>query len=303
MATFNRAHFISAALLSIQAQTHIDFECIIIDDGSTDDSEAVIKTVIYGDPRFRYFKRTKNYKKGLPGCRNFGLDLAVGSYIIFFDDDDIVHPDNLKICLRAFREDNIDFVHYKKKSFTELPDKPEIVDIIKEKELTKSDFFDVLTQKIGLASCTVMWKADCFKMVRFKENLTYAEEWECYLRILSHGKKGLIISNVLYFNRKHLNSNTGEYYLMDPIRRNSHSEAVVMVMANLSQLGLLTHSIVRYLVVQSYYLRECNGFLKLLQVSNFSEIQKIRWQFFYKILPLRLSITRLKVKIENRVRR
>ena len=92
MATYNRAHFIVETLQSIQNQTFQDWECIIIDDGGTDNTTEVIQPIVANDKRFQFVKRESNYQKGLPGCRNYGIDLARGDYIIFFDDDDIVHP-------------------------------------------------------------------------------------------------------------------------------------------------------------------------------------------------------------------
>jgi glycosyltransferase involved in cell wall biosynthesis len=89
MATYNRAHFIVETLVSIQNQTFLDWECIIVDDGGTDNTKEVIKPIIEEDKRFLYVQRDDIYQKGLPGCRNNGLDIAKGDYIIFFDDDDI----------------------------------------------------------------------------------------------------------------------------------------------------------------------------------------------------------------------
>src|SRR5690606_26015743 len=99
MATFNRAHLIGEALTSIQNQSYTDWECIIVDDNCTDNTKTIVETFIKNDLRFRYYLRHGNYKKGISGSRNFGIDLARGKSIIFFDDDDIVHPRNLEICL------------------------------------------------------------------------------------------------------------------------------------------------------------------------------------------------------------
>ena len=82
MATYNRAHFIVETLHSIQNQTFKNFECLIIDDGGTDDTLQVINPILNEDTRFQFLKRSVNYTKGLPGCRNFGLDIAKGEYII-----------------------------------------------------------------------------------------------------------------------------------------------------------------------------------------------------------------------------
>ena len=110
MATYNRAHFILETLLSIQKQTFGDWECLIIDDGGTDNTPEVIAPILAQDVRFQYMNRPETYLKGLPGCRNFGLDIANGEYIIFFDDDDIVHPLNLELCLKEIKNKDYFFV-------------------------------------------------------------------------------------------------------------------------------------------------------------------------------------------------
>lgn len=84
MATYNRAHFIVESLHSIQNQTFENWECFIIDDGGTDNTIEVIKPVLEKDFRFQFLNRPESYKKGLPGCRNYGLDLAKGDYVVFF---------------------------------------------------------------------------------------------------------------------------------------------------------------------------------------------------------------------------
>lgn len=91
MATHNRAHYLAETLESILNQTRPPDELIIIDDGSTDDTEAVIER--YRD-KVRYFKRIEN--RGKPASLNFGIPLATGSHIWIFDDDDVALPDALE---------------------------------------------------------------------------------------------------------------------------------------------------------------------------------------------------------------
>ena len=67
MATYNRAHFILETLNSIQNQTFKDWECLIIDDGGTDNTVEFIEYFLQEDNRFQYLKRENNYQKGLPG--------------------------------------------------------------------------------------------------------------------------------------------------------------------------------------------------------------------------------------------
>lgn len=299
MATYNRAHFIMETLLSIQAQTFLNWECLIIDDGGTDNTKEIVASIQEQDKRFQFLKRPINYKKGLPGCRNYGLDLARGKYVIFFDDDDIVHPDNLKMCLDVFKTNHTDFCHYQKMSFevqkTTINSNPAAI----VKLLTIADIEKIITQEIGLASCTVMWKKRCFETIRFNENLLYAEEWECYSSIIAENFKGIIIENVLYYNRKHPESNTGEFYKNNPIRRQSFTKAVLLVVQNLKEKQLLTGSLKQYFVTLSIDFTEYNLFNAILNVLDLPTFEKLKWQLFYMTYSVRLPIYKIKKALQK----
>jgi GalNAc5-diNAcBac-PP-undecaprenol beta-1,3-glucosyltransferase len=297
MATYNRGHFILESLLSIQNQTYLNWECLIVDDGGTDNTKEVIASILEHDSRFQFLKRPDSYKKGLPGCRNIGLDLAKGDYVIFFDDDDIIHPDNLKINIEVLERNNLDFCNYQKMSFEKQ--KPIIegnpISIIKS--LTKADIEKIITQKIGLASCTVLWKKQCFETTRFNESLLYAEEWECYCQIITKNFKGISISNVLYYNRKHIHSNTGEFYSNNPIHKASKKDAALLIIENLKSKEMLTDSLLRYFIQMSLQYKEYNLFESIIEASKLSAVQRFKWKIFYRLLPLRLSLYRIKKRI------
>lgn len=273
MATYNREKFIVESLKSIQAQTYTNWECLIIDDGCADNTESKITPILNTDSRFKFLKRPSSYKKGLPGCRNYGLKKAKGNYVIFFDDDDIIHPDNLEICLSIFRKkDDISFCNYIKQPFTKTFNY-DVVDRNKDFNYQDTDDYlleNVITQKIPFASCTVMWKKNCFNDNNFNENLLYAEEWECYQRILITNIKGVIISKILYYNRKHNQSNTGEFWSNNPKRVNSKKEAIKLVFANLYKNELLTPYLYKYLLNLSISFRDfklINSIFKITRPS------------------------------------
>ena len=103
MPVYNAAPFLKQALDSILAQTYRDFEVIVINDGSTDDSEAIIKR--YTDPRIRYFHQPN---AGVAATLNRGLSLATGKYIWRHDADDISLPEKLEKEIR-FLESHPDY--------------------------------------------------------------------------------------------------------------------------------------------------------------------------------------------------
>lgn len=89
--TYNRAHCIGVALQSVLDQSYVHWECLVVDDGSTDNSEVVINSWVQEDSRFHFYTRTR-LPKGAPTCRNIGLENAQGSYVIFLDSDDYLLP-------------------------------------------------------------------------------------------------------------------------------------------------------------------------------------------------------------------
>lgn len=84
--TYNRAHLIGRAIQSVLNQTYKDFEVIIVDDGSTDNTEDIIKEFQKKDKRIKYIRHDKN--KGGSAARNTGIKVARGEYIAFQDSDD-----------------------------------------------------------------------------------------------------------------------------------------------------------------------------------------------------------------------
>ncbi len=90
MPAYNAEKYIKLAIESVLSQTFTEFELLIINDGSTDDTEKIIKS--YEDRRIRLFTQEN---KGVIGALNYGLQLARGKYIARFDADDICYPDRL----------------------------------------------------------------------------------------------------------------------------------------------------------------------------------------------------------------
>jgi glycosyltransferase involved in cell wall biosynthesis len=301
MATYNRAHFILETLLSIQKQTFVDWECIIVDDGSTDNTKEVIAPILENDSRFQFLKRPDKYKKALPGCRNYGLDLAKGEYIIFFDDDDIPHPQNLELCVLELLDPDISFCRYIREVFFE--DFDYVFDYSKTYTsfyIDKKDIERMLKNELQFNSCAVMWRAACFEKNRYDENLMYCEEWELYSRIVSSGIRGISIEKCLFFGRKHPDSMTGEYNRKSAFRKASYAEAVLLVVQNLKNKQLLSYSLKRYFIAFSIDFEEYRLFKRIVTVLELPTFEKLEWQIFYKALPLRLKFYRMRKSIRKR---
>jgi GalNAc5-diNAcBac-PP-undecaprenol beta-1,3-glucosyltransferase len=287
MATYNRAHLIEESLTAIQNQTFENWECLIIDDGSTDATQEILKPYLLGNSRFKLYKRFKDYKKGLPGCRNQGIDLAKGKYLIFFDDDDIVHPQNLEICVREFKSGKYDYCRFGREAFTgEFFKHFRDVKSYEKNILDYKSFEDVIIGKIPFNSCQVMWKKQCFNKNKFNESLMYAEEWECYARILSNGFVGANILKVLYYGRKHPQSNTGEFWLGNKKRRESQIKAVKLVIDNLIKKQLFTKTLFRHFIQMGIFLKDFSIIKYTIQLSGSSFEIKLKYYSLYYFYPI-----------------
>ena len=101
ISTFNRKDVLPRAIESVLNQTFPDFELLVIDNGSTDGTEAVVKRIV--DRRLKYI-RNPEPTDSCDGPRNLGINSAKGSLIAFLDDDDIWYPVRLEKVKKAFDE-------------------------------------------------------------------------------------------------------------------------------------------------------------------------------------------------------
>src|SRR5690606_34265329 len=90
--TYNRAQFIAETLTSVKNQTYQNWECVVVDDGSTDNTIEIIQQFTASDDRFKLYSRPTNRPKGANACRNYGFEVSSGLYINWFDSDDIMAP-------------------------------------------------------------------------------------------------------------------------------------------------------------------------------------------------------------------
>jgi glycosyltransferase involved in cell wall biosynthesis len=102
--SYNREEHIFETLKSVLNQTYKNWECIIVDDGSSNFFVEIIKDFIKEDSRFKFFERPKYRTKGANACRNIGIKNAVGKYVIFLDSDDILKSDCLENRINYFKD-------------------------------------------------------------------------------------------------------------------------------------------------------------------------------------------------------
>ncbi|PKD21144.1 hypothetical protein APR41_12065 [Salegentibacter salinarum] len=295
MATYNRAHLIKESLIAISEQSYQNWECLIIDDGSKDKTQEIVEKFGNKDLRFKYSKRGSNHKKGLPGSRNHGISLIKGEYIIFFDDDDIPHPDCLKWSIEEILNYKADYCRFLRsvffqdlnKNFNRLRDYAII-------QHTPLNVNEMITGDVPFNSCQVLWKSECFNNEIFNEALMFAEEWELYTRILLKEPKGITIKKPLYFGRKHAVSNTGEFRKADISRVDSKIYAARLIVAHLSQVSTLSSRMTNFFIRMGFNLKSYNLIKEVLNNSNLNFLEKFKYRLGFAIYPLIKPILRLK---------
>ena len=85
---------IAQALESVRSQTYTDWECIVVDDGSTDNTEDVVASYSKQDPRIRFIRQSNQRQAA---ARNTGIKNSVGNYVQFLDADDLIEPKKLEL--------------------------------------------------------------------------------------------------------------------------------------------------------------------------------------------------------------
>ena len=107
MPVFNAAGFLKETIASVQAQSLDDWELLAVEDGSTDDSAAILAQLAAADPRIQVL--TTGGNRGAGAARNLAMTMARGRYLAFLDADDLWHPDKLALQLAAMQDTGVAF--------------------------------------------------------------------------------------------------------------------------------------------------------------------------------------------------
>jgi glycosyltransferase involved in cell wall biosynthesis len=175
--SYNRGGFIQRAVQSVLDQTYPEFEVVVVDDGSTDNTRQIVSDMAHRNPdRIRYVHQANSERAA---ARNNGLLHAKGDYVVFFDSDDLLYSNYLSLaCESILQHDKPEFVHFrydiKNKDLEVIRQSP----VLKErpnKKLIEGNFL----------SCKVILRKDIALQNRFNEDraLSGLEDWELWLRL------------------------------------------------------------------------------------------------------------------------
>ena len=223
---YNQAQYLDEALQSVFEQTYQNWECIIVNDGSTDSTEKIARKWEAKDSRFLYFYKENG---GLSSARNLGLDSAKGNYIQFLDSDDFLDTRKLELSLNELNSvgnkgNNIVISNFR--MFTDSPND------------SKSAFCNLLPELLNFRSVLLKWEtifsipihcglfeSGLFKGFRFPEELKAKEDWIMWLSLFQKEIKVSFIDKPLAYYRVHENSMTNSAKFM----QENHLKAIVYI--------------------------------------------------------------------------
>lgn len=198
---YNQAQYLDESLQSLMDQTYTDWECTIINDGSTDDTELVAKKWVEKDPRFIYVHKENG---GVSSARNLGISQAKSEYILTLDADDKYEASFLEKAVPILEQNpKIGIVSSWGRYFADEKQ----LQVYKSIGKTTNDFL-FHNAAIG----TSLFRKACWEQVNgYDEDPENGlEDWDFYLRVCALGWKVHIIEEVLFFYRQHATSRTIE---------------------------------------------------------------------------------------------
>lgn len=173
---YNQAQYLGEALQSVMEQTYSNWECVIVNDGSPDETEEVAKMFTAKDRRFRYFHQEN---QGLSSARNFGICNSDGNILLPLDADDKISFDYVEHAIMAFRNDpSIKVVYCEAEKFG------------MEKGFWKLEPFSLSNlSKMNMIFCSALFRrVEWEKAGGFDVNMKYGwEDWEFWIAILKNG--------------------------------------------------------------------------------------------------------------------
>jgi glycosyltransferase involved in cell wall biosynthesis len=184
-----QAQYLDQAIQSVMDQSYQDWECLIINDGSPDDTEVVAKPWVAKDKRFRYYFKDNG---GLSQARNYGIERAIGDYILPLDADDYLSNNYIEHCVNELGNKNVKLVYGKVKQFgirTGIWD------------LGLYHYHDLLVY--NMIHCAAMYrKEDWQRISGYDEAMVLGlEDWEFWIRLLNEHDQVVLLNNITFCYR------------------------------------------------------------------------------------------------------
>lgn len=192
---YNCGRFIAQTIESVLAQTYTNWEMLIIDDCSTDDSYSIAVEYAKKDSRIKVFQNEKN--SGAAVSRNKAIELSQGEYLAFLDSDDLWMPEKLELQLKFMQENNCDFSYCK----YDLVDE-DCVPIGKIAKIPRKLTYFKYLHHCFTGCLTVMYRKDFACNVR-SYDIVNNNDYGLFLQIVHLAKKSMGLDEILAHYRIH----------------------------------------------------------------------------------------------------
>ncbi|TQI71545.1 glycosyltransferase involved in cell wall biosynthesis [Gramella sp. Hel_I_59] len=186
---YNQAQFLGEAIQSVLDQTFNNWECLVINDGSPDETEAVAREWVNKDKRIQYFYQEN---LGVGSARNFGIGNSKGKFILPLDADDLISENYLAACLEEIEDPDVKIVYGKAKCFGELDE---------ELDLGNPSLANLLIK--NRIHCSGLYRKDDWTVNKgYDVNMKYGfEDWEFWIQILKRGGHAKLLEQCTLFYR------------------------------------------------------------------------------------------------------
>lgn len=182
---YNVSKYIKETLISLEQQTFSDFEALIVDDGSTDNTDTIVRQICQRDSRFQLLQKSNG---GLSSARNYGIRHARGEYIALLDGDDIYHKDKLATHIaRLYSQSDVGVVYSASRTIRD-DGKPMFI-TLSGKPVHPNPVVALLCKNfVGHGSNAVFRRCLIDEVGDFNENLRSWEDVDLWLRIAATQK-------------------------------------------------------------------------------------------------------------------
>lgn len=200
---YNRGHLIRETLDSILAQTYSNWECIVVDDGSTDNTSDVLAEYVKKDIRFQYYDRPKEKIKGPNSCRNYGFELSKGDYVKWFDSDDLMYINLLENQIKVINN-NVQGIVCKLVCYDFKNNK-----LLRENKIYSDTLIeDYLVGNVSFYISGPLWKRSFLNKQNklFDDHITNLDDWDFNLRMLYQQPYIIYLDEPLIKYRMHSSS-------------------------------------------------------------------------------------------------
>jgi len=247
---FNRAQLIGETLISILGQTYSNWECIVVDDGSTDNSLEILEKFKNDDQRINLFVRPNTKHKGANACRNYGLEKAKGNYVVFFDSDDLMTPYHLEKKINALLKNQADYVIAKTKFLNDDDDYLERYYTFNQFKITAHNF---IVQNVNWLTYDTLIEAKLAKSINFNEELQSGQEFNYFSKLVLKSTNTVFVEEYLTLRRKHENSTQGKLRNDNIKWKRSFKSMWVTYLEVKNDLPLLTKKALLYKCIRTIY--------------------------------------------------